>query len=473
MHGARSRLSPWSARRCLNSMKTARLFPPRGSLQRRLSLMLTLGFTALWLAGTLAAGFILREEIDEVFDSALQEVVQRVLPLAYTEILNRESGDAASQQLPSVGEHKEYITYIVRDAEGRVLLQSHDAEPEQFPLNPAHGFLSGQNTRFYTENAVKGTIIVTAAERPGHRQKALLDAVKMLVWPLAVLLPLGIFGTWSMIALAFRPVVRLRDDIEHRGGGNLAPLDIVQLPGEIGPIAEAINRLMERLRRTLDAERTFTANSAHELRTPVAAALAQTQRLRSELIDGPVRERAGEIEAALHRLARLSEKLLQLAKAEGSGLVAEAPANLVPALDLVVGDFTRHPAFKARITVDVPESGPVISQIDIDAFAILARNLIENALKHGDSRQPIKISLDVDALFSVSNRGAIVPREVLDRLTHRFERGSAETEGSGLGLAIAATIAAGVGSRLDLLSPASGLPDGFEARIRLPRPVQT
>lgn len=446
--------------------------PPKGSLQRRLSLMLAFGLSVLWLVGTLAAGFVLREEIDEVFDSALQEVVQRVMPLAYTEILSREKEDAAPQHVASVSEHKEYITYIVRDAKGRVLLQSHDAQPERFPQTPGAGFLSVQNTRFYTEIAVKGAIIVTAAERDGHRQKALRDSVAMLVWPLALLLPLGILGTWGMIALALRPVVRLRDEIEHRGGNNLAPLDTSGLPGEIAPIAGAVNRLMERLRRTLEAERAFTANSAHELRTPVSAALAQTQRLRAELHEGPARERAGEIEAALRRLARLSEKLLQLAKAEGSGLLAESSANLVPVLGLVVEDFTRQPRHANRLAVEMPTGG-VFSTIDIDAFAILARNLIENALKHGDPLHPVAITLSAEAAFSVVNRGAIVAREDLERLTHRFERGNSEAEGSGLGLAIAAAIAAGVGSRLELHSPLPGFADGFEARIQLPRTNQT
>lgn len=449
-------------------MKIAPRLPPKGSLQRRLSLMLTFGLSVLWLAGTLAAGFVLREEIDEVFDSALQEVVQRVMPLAYTEILSREVEDAAPQHVASVGEHKEYITYIVRDAKGRVLLQSHDAQPERFPQYPGAGFLSAQNTRFYTEIAVKGAIIVTAAERDGHRQKALRDSVAMLVWPLALLLPLGILGTWGMIALAFRPVVRLRDDIEHRGGNNLAPLDTSCLPGEISPMAGAVNRLMERLQRTLEAERAFTANSAHELRTPVAAALAQTQRLRAELGAGPARVRAGEIEAALRRLARLSEKLLQLAKAESSGLLGETPANLAPVLDLVVEDFTRQPSFANRLAVHLPTDGAAFSTIDIDAFAILARNLIENALKHGDPLHPVAITLTAEAAFSVINRGAIVARDDLERLPHRFERGNSEADGSGLGLAIAATIASGVGSRLELLSPAPGFSDGFEARIQLP-----
>ena len=84
----------------------------------------------------MGAGLIIRGEIDEVFDSALQEVAQRVLPLAYIEVLDRDGDapdDAPAQRIASVIAHEEYITYIVRDAKGRVLLQSHDADPAAFP----------------------------------------------------------------------------------------------------------------------------------------------------------------------------------------------------------------------------------------------------------------------------------------------------------------------------------------------------
>ncbi|MFN3672723.1 MAG: histidine kinase dimerization/phospho-acceptor domain-containing protein, partial [Bosea sp. (in: a-proteobacteria)] len=290
--------------------------PPKGSLQRRLAFGLWGGFLALWLLATAVAGLLLQHEIDEVFDSALQEVVQRVLPLAYSEILSREAeAEPSLQQIASVGAHREYITYMVRDASGRNLLQSHDADPTQFPPNPAHGFSDGPTSRLYTEVAVSGTIVVTAAERPGHRQKAVRDAIKTLAWPLILLLPLGIAGTWILVATTLRPVAAFRREIEARGSGHLAPVSVRGLPSEIAPVAEAVNALMARLRRALDAERSFTANSAHELRTPVAAALAQAQRLGAELPEGAARARTVEIETALKRLARLSEKLLQLARA--------------------------------------------------------------------------------------------------------------------------------------------------------------
>ncbi len=440
-------------------------WPPRGSLQRRLALALTGGVMALWLLATVAAGLLLRREIDEVFDSALQEVVQRVLPLAYTEILAREA-DAGSdpQRIASVGAHREYITYIVRDASGRRLLQSHDADLAQFPPNPAHGFSDGPSSRLYTEIAVSGTIVVTAAERPGHRQKAVRDAILLLAWPLVLLLPLGIAGTWVLVAVTLRPVVAFRHEIEARGSGHLAPVSVSHLPSEIAPVAEAVNALMARLRRALDAERSFTANSAHELRTPVAAALAQAQRLRAELPEGAARARTVEIESALKRLARLSEKLLQLARAEGAGLIGEAPEDLVPALRLVLHDLSAEGA----VAVTLPPAGRFVSTLDLDAFAILARNLIENALKHGDASQPVRVTLTDDGRFSVVSPGPVLEPVMLAAMTQRFVRGTTMAEGAGLGLSIVQAIAQGVGAEIAFVSPATGQAGGLEVVVRLP-----
>ncbi|SIR51044.1 HAMP domain-containing sensor histidine kinase [Bosea sp. TND4EK4] len=440
-------------------------WPPKGSLQRRLALALTGGVMALWLLATVAAGLLLRREIDEVFDSALQEVVQRVLPLAYAEILGREADALPDlQQVASVGAHREYITYIVRDATGRRLLESHDADPAQFPPNPAHGFSDGPSSRLYTEVAVSGTIVVTAAERPGHRQKAVRDAVGMLAWPLLLLLPLGIAGTWVLVAVTLRPVTAFRCEIEARGSGHLAPVSGAHLPSEIAPVAEAVNALMTRLRRALDAERSFTANSAHELRTPVAAALAQTQRLRAELPEGAARARTVEIETALKRLARLSEKLLQLARAEGAGPLGETPQNLVPALRLVLHDLSAE----GTVEVALPPTGRFVSTLDMDAFAILARNLIENALKHGDGSRPVRVALTDEGHFSVISPGPVLGPEILAGMTQRFVRGAATADGAGLGLSIVQAITQGVGGEIAFVSPASGQEDGLEVRVQLP-----
>jgi two-component system OmpR family sensor kinase len=108
--------------------------------------------------------------------------------------------------------------------------------------------------------------------------------------------------------------------------------------------------------------------------------------------------------------------------------------------------------------------------IDPDAFAILLRNLIENALKHGAADQAIEISLEriasTAAVLKVVNAGLVVPAPLLAQLTGRFMRGASSADGSGLGLAIATAITKGVGATLTLNSPAPGRDDGFEALVR-------
>jgi two-component system OmpR family sensor kinase len=180
--------------------------------------------------------------------------------------------------------------------------------------------------------------------------------------------------------------------------------------------------------------------------------------------------RAAKIEASLQALARLSEKLMQLAKAEGGGLLSEAPQDLIPLLAHVV-DECNHAAGQ-RIHLVLPAARSVLSAIDPDAFAILVRNLIENAMKYGAPDQSIEVSLSNQALLRVVNAGSVVPEPVLKRLTERFVRGdngdsgASGASGSGLGLAIALTIAQGVKATMRLVSPATGKQDGFEVIVQ-------
>lgn len=436
--------------------------PP--SLRRRLSTGLVLGIVVLWLAASAVAALLLKREIDEVFDSALQEVAQRVLPLAYSELLAREA-DAAPQQMPPVGPHREYITYVVRDAAGRDLMQSSDADPAMIPKGLSPGFRTTQRLRTYTEAAVKGTIVVTTAEDLSHRRAALRRAIVSLLWPLAGLVPIAMLGVWLAVRLALRPVDAFRTALEARGRGNLMPVDGESLPQEMTPVAASVNALIARLRGALEAERSFTANSAHELRTPIAAALAQAQRLIAELPDEAATGRARAVEASLRRLARLSEKLLQLAKAEGGGLVAQSAEPLEPVLRLVIDEIRRQAGPGAHPTLAVAAE-PTPSDLDADAFAILARNLIENAMRHGDPEQPIRITL-APGLFEVCNHGPALPAERMAELTRPFERGPTQAEGSGLGLTIVAAICRGAGLGLELASPIPGEAGGFRARVRL------
>ncbi len=433
------------------------------SLQKRLVVGLTMGITLLWLVATLVTGRLVQRELDEAFDSALQETAQRLLPLAILEIFNREE-TIAPQRIAPLNAQQAHFSYLVRDAGGKILLQSINATPDIFTARPKEGFTTTATHRLYSASALRTTIFIDIAEPLHYRRAAIWDAIIALLQPLLLLIPLSLLGVWLLVHLSLRSVRSYRDAIEERGAGDLSPIEAGQLPAEISPLADAVNHLMERLRCALDAERSFTANSAHELRTPLAAALAQIQRLHREAPEGPLQARITQIEASLRDLSRLSEKLMQLAKAEGGGLLSETPQDLAALLEFIVQDLRRSAT--AAIQLTLPAGAPVLATIDPDAFAILLRNLIENGLKHGTPEAAIEISLSSAALLTVINAGPVVPVPMLARLTGRFTRGDSGADGSGLGLAIAKTIASGVGATLTLTSPATGRHDGFEACVQ-------
>ncbi len=283
------------------------------------------------------------------------------------------------------------------------------------------------------------------------------------------MLPVALTAIILAVRFSLDPLRRFRARLEARGARDLSEVPAEGLPSEIGPLAETLNGLLDRLREAFEAERSFAANAAHELRTPLAGAIAQAQRLRSETSDPATEARAAEIEATLKRMTRLSERLMQLARAEGGRLQMDRSADLRNAARVVVDDIGRS-GIPGRIRLNLPDTA-VMSDIDPDAFAILCRNLVENALRHGAESAPVDVTLTGDGQLMVANDGPVLPRGTLDRLTARFERVNASAEGGGLGLAIVAAIADRIGSSLVLESPRPGSSSGFQSSVRLPTDV--
>ncbi|MRU14383.1 HAMP domain-containing protein [Roseovarius sp. A21] len=435
------------------------------SLQARLGLSLGLVLAIVWLLAATVTAVIVRGEMDEVFDSALRETAERILPLAVTDIVGRED-QGVTQRLASVREHDEFFTYLVRDAEGRILLQSHAADTTVFPPYEAPGFRQTATHRLYSDAALQGSIRITVAEPLAHRASVAREIQMGLGLPLLIVLPIALVAIILAVRFSLAPLRRFRTRLEARGAHDLSQVPADDLPTEIGPLSETLNSLLARLRDAFEAERSFAASAAHELRTPLAGAIAQAQRLRSETQDPTTDARAAEIEATLKRLTRLSERLMQLARAEGGRLRKDECADLRAIAQVVVDEIRRTDA-PDRITLTLPGT-PVMSDIDPDAFAILCRNLVENALRHGTKTAPVDVTLTADGRLIVANDGPVLPRDTLDRLTARFERANSNTEGSGLGLAIVSAIADRIGSPLRLESPRQGASSGFQASIRLP-----
>lgn len=436
------------------------------SLQATIGIGLTFGVSLLWLIALVFSTVVSKDTLNKSFDSALAASAQRIMPIAVVEIMNRETVEGPQKIMP-FDSHEESISYLVRDRSGNILLRSRTADPSDFTQTMPNGFSSSETHRRYGTEAVQSSLHIEVAAPLSIRRQAVLDIARSLLWPIALLIPLCLTGSWMFVRHSLRHVLAYREEIESRGSGNLDPIRLSNLPDEIIAIGESVNHLLERLRRALDSERSFTANSAHELRTPIATALAQVQRMIKTTRESHVRGQLVAIEGSLLELSMLSERLMQLAKAEGGGLMSSEKHDLIALLTLIVDDFRRSYT-PGAITLTCSGMDRFDSAINPDIFYILIKNLLDNAIKYGARGKTIEVALRPDGVLSIINSGKALPESILSQLKQRFVRADTTTSGSGLGLAIVDAIANGIGATMTLHSPAAGRDEGFEVRIALP-----
>jgi two-component system OmpR family sensor kinase len=440
-----------------------------GGLVGRLLAALMLVTTAFGLTAAAIGSITLHSQMNEAMDVAMQQAANRLLPLVLDDLPAHEAA-TGPRRLPeeSSDEDGARFVYQVRDSEGRLLIHSHDAPAEPFPVDLRPGFSEAAGWRVYTVASAGEAIFVQVAERDRDRDAETLEAATGFLIPLAALMPIVVLAAWLVLTRFLKPLAALRAEIGERHGDNLAPIEAGRFPSELAAIAKSVNVLMRRLRMTLDAEKEFTANAAHELRTPIAGALAQAERLLAEAADEPTRRRTQQIRSALGNLARLSEKLMQLAKADAGVAATSTPVDIAALSSLVVEEFRHGQDGGGRISLERPPGGRIRACIDADAFAIVLRNLIENALRHGAADRPVAVHVGQDGAVSVVNEGTVVPAASLKTIVKRFARGRTGSDGAGLGLAIVNRIVQQAGATLTLHSPAAGRDDGFEAIVRFP-----
>jgi two-component system, OmpR family, sensor kinase len=437
------------------------------SMTSRLIFSFTATLIAFWLVAVAAGVVVMQDEFGEIFDSSLKETAERLTPLVVDDIL-QSKGTTDPRRLQNIASSPDasYLTYQVRDATGGVILHSHDISPKPFAAPLKQGFWEDGSSHYYTVPAVNDTVFVQVADAKAHRDEAVVEGGLALLFPLLVLIPVGVLVVRLVVRRSIVPVNDLRHAIAGKDGGSLAPIRQIALPRELQPIVHSVNRLLARLRSTLAAEREFTSNSAHELRTPIAGALAQTQLLKKEIHGENAKSRVFHIELSLQKLSRLVEKLMQLARAEAGLESTRQLVDLAHVLDLIVSDFQSSDAAAARIQYFREKDAELKRNINEDVFAIALRNLIENALKHGNQEEPIVIRLEDCGIIRIANGGSVLGQEEIKRIQKRFGRGETPSAGSGLGLSIVTELVSQMDANLSLRSPATNREDGFEAVLQ-------
>jgi two-component system, OmpR family, sensor histidine kinase QseC len=443
--------------------------PP--SLQRRL-LLLVLGLVAsVWLVTAVGTWFDTRHELDELLDGHLAQAAALLVVQQVGEL----DDDAPPVDAPTLHRHAPKIAFQVFH-EGQLALRSANAPAEPM-IAPGERFRSGFRTvrigdtewRVFATYGAERDIQVYVGEQQHSRSDILYALLRSTLQPMALALPLLALAVWWAVRRGMRPLRELGRSLARREPQALQPVVVPDAPAEMQPMLDALNGLFGRIGTLMVSERRFTADAAHELRTPIAAIRAQAQVALAEP-DPTLRRHA--LQATLQgcdRATRLVEQLLTLSRLES----ADAPPLAVLDLSALV---------KATVAELAPKALDKQQQIALDAdpgcrvegeatlLGVLVRNLVDNAIRYSPAAATVHIA--------VSSRGATVHLRVEDsgpglgdadrqRLGERFFRvvGSGQ-EGSGLGWSIVRRIAQVHGAQV-ITGTAAGL-GGLAVEVVLP-----
>lgn len=408
--------------------------------------------TLLLVAGLGAGGLAFRwafEEANELQDAILRQV----------------GALAANNHLRTDLPHEGDI-----DDEARVVIEELAERPQHsgntktsspgFPAGLPDGLQTvshaGEHWRVLVRTRPDGSR-VAVSQSTSTRDDIASGSALRAVLPLAVLVPCLMLLVGFVIHYGFRPVSRLAAELDAKQSDHLEKLPLRGLPNELRPFVESINRLLEHIAIMFDQQRRFIADAAHELRTPITALSLQAENLDHAGLPPEASGRLAVLRTGIGRTARLLDQLLALARYE----TARASERPVTSFDRVIEDVVADslPLAQSRsVDLGFERIGPVSVRAEPAALSTLARNLIDNALRHSPEGGRIDVSVfrQADtAVFRIHDTGPGVSETELSRLFELFFRGSNSAgEGSGLGLAIARSIVESHGGSISILNAA-------------------
>lgn len=413
------------------------------SLRRRLLVSLV-ALAAVLFGGSAAQNYLaFREASSRLFDDSLRESAGLLLQLAEHEVA--EHGRMLGIELLKMETRS--APYGFRFQIWTPDMQSGyvAADLPAMPFLPfgAEGLgwtdIDGERWRAFSLWNEDRTLQIQIAQRQQVRTAPLHDALLRMLASFLVLLLLAGALIWWVLTASFRPLRDTTASVRQRGEHDLSPVDDARAPREVRPLVDAINRLLQRLGASLNAERRFTADAAHELRTPLAAIRANAQVLMGAR-DAAERDRtARDLMASVDRSTRLVDQLLALARAD-----RPFEASRLRDVDLAAIASEQVEAHRAAAErQDVRLTGDLDAAVlrgDPALLAVMLRNLLDNALRYTPSTGTVRVTSGRPAgvaEITVEDSGPGIPPEERQRVFERFHRlaGSGAT-GSGLGLSI-------------------------------------
>ncbi len=419
------------------------------SLQQRLITRTLGGVLVVWVVTAAFVWFEAQHEVDELLDAhlaqsaALLVVQQNATP----------DDDEPLLEAPTLHKYAHRVAYQVFDEDRLVM---HSPNVAHTPMaQHKQGFetltlVDGKSWRVFAAPGRDSDVQIYVAERIDSRDEILRAVMLGFLPPLTIALPLLLIGLWWNVRTGLQPLQRLRQVLLKRDTQTLDPVRLPETPQEVQPLLDALNDLLQRLALRIETERRFTADAAHELRTPIAAIRAQAQVALSSVTNNEVRQLAlQDTLLGCDRASRVVEQLLTLTRMEGPQDLVSELFRLDQLIQQVLADLTPE-ALKRSQTLELLAPEPLAIHGQSTLWLILLRNLIDNALRYSPNGATVRIQvqrLANDQIeVTVQDSGPGLSAADTARLGDRFFRvlGTSAT-GSGLGWSIVRHIAASQG----------------------------
>ena len=419
----------------------------KNSLQHKLSVWLT---GSIVIAGLLAGGisfWVANDEAHEFQDDMLRQIALLV--------------DA--DRLPPEGQRVSGA--LDNDPEARIIVSRIYPNPtfsdvaSSLPKDIAEGFhtleLAGTPWRIFVHVLHSGEHIAVM-QSTAVRSEAALDSALRTLLPLFGLIPLLILLSRWLVRVSLEPVHTLANQTDAQPENQPAILPPVEVPEEIQPFIQSINRLLGRVNRMISQQRRFIADAAHELRTPLTALSVQAQNLAQAGSLQIMQERIVPLQAGIERAKHLTEQLLSLAKTQAAS-ERDREVNVGSLARELIAEYLPL-ANEKHIELVLDEITPSKLVAAPETLRLIMRNGLENALKYtpviGPEKGQVTLRLlmsDSKFIVEIIDNGPGMPVAEIERAFEPFYRvQGSNSEGSGLGLAIAREAAERLGGKLTL-----------------------
>jgi len=437
------------------------------SLRARLLVSLLGAITLAALVQAITVYSTALSQADVIFDRHMQKMALSLrsgVPLA-----NAEANKAFSQDR----ENEDFVVQMWT-AKGVPVFQSAAHRTLRQPAQPGFSDVKTLDNRIFRVFSISTpTQVIQVAQDMAARRDMASTLALRTVGPSLLAAPILMLVVGWVIARSLAPVAKVRSQMASRKADDLSPVSEAGLPEEIQPLIQELNLLFDRVRLAFDAQKSFVADAAHELRSPLAALKIQVQGLQRAVDDNAREIAIKRLASGIDRATHMVDQLLVLARQEASVVagVQFQPTDLAQVGLLALTD-TLLSAQTRDIDLGVHQANLSMVNGHAEALRILIRNLLDNAVKY----TPVGGTVDLDvmptatgAVVSIEDSGAGIPASDRDRVLDRFFRVSGTgPEGSGLGLAIVKSIADLHGARVAMdTSPRLG---GLRVQVIFPQP---